>query len=471
MKKTIKNIFALFLVFASITSCEDKLELGAQGSIDDSLAFQTVNDLVLGLNGVYGSFGTEEEIEFNSRFSDNVALGLSNGGFGANEYNWILNPSTGNVGGIWRGNYYLINEANRVLEGAENIVPSDEDLDQYNSIVGQLYALRADAHLRLVSYYTENYSDDALSVFKLDFVPGIGEVLPRLTNGEIFAFINEDIARAESLISDGQIDNNFITKDYVTGIKARMATLRGNTSDAILFAQELIDKYDLATVDEYKDMFFSDTNDTEVILRLKRTDQEFKIATSWYFLASNDVKFNLSNSLFNEINALDVRRDVIYNSGFANGGPSTPDNLLINKYPGQPGTSYLNDMKVMRVSEMYLIKAEAQALSNDFAGAANTIKEIRDARFGSATTADVYTTIPQAIEALLDERRKELAFEGFRYLDVKRLGGIIGKGFERDAMDCDGSNCTLLDSDYRFTFPIPQAEINVQPSLPQNFGY
>jgi hypothetical protein len=207
---------------------------------------------------------------------------------------------------------------------------------------------------------------------------------------------------------------------------------------------------------------------------LKNLPGEFRVSEEWYFLNNNNVKFKASSTLADLVNSQDVRRDILFNFSGNNGGPSDPSqNLyLINKYSGRPGTPYLNDIKVMRVSEMYLIKAEAQALLNDFDGAALTLKTLRDARLGTSTTQDSYANLNEAITSILNERRVELAFEGFRYLDVKRLGPIINKGFERNPIDCSSSStCDLSITDFRFTLPLPLAEINVQPSLTQNTGY
>ena len=73
---------------------------------------------------------------------------------------------------------------------------------------------------------------------------------------------------------------------------------------------------------------------------------------------------------------------------------------------------------------------------------------------------------------LTEERRKELAFEGHRYLDLKRLKSVTNVGISRDAIDCvGGGSCLLPVNDFRFTLPIPQSEINAQPSLQQNPDY
>jgi hypothetical protein len=471
MKKIIKNIFILSLSFAGLSSCEDKLELGPQGSIDSALAFETIDDLQFGLNGSYARFRPENDITFNSVFADNCKIGFDSGGQQVNLYNWTLDPTSGASGSIWSSNYIMINNVNRLLDGALNIVPNDvEETEIYNSILGQAYALRAHAHLNLLSYFATDYQNETLSVIRADVALGVGEVLDRVANSEVYDLINSDLDRATALIPSSQVSNDLITLDFVTGTRARLALIKGDNADAITYAQELIDKYPLASAAEYQ-LMFNDVVDTEMILKLTRVPGDL-IGGIWYFTGSDGPFLEASNSLYNTYDVSDVRRNVVFNFTGANGGPSDPANNihLINKYAGS-ASPYLNDAKAMRVSEMYLIKAEAQALSNDLVGASSTLDEVRLARTGSVN-GDSYPTTKDAAIAVLEERRKELAFEGHRYLDLKRLKSVTNVGINRDAIDCvGGGSCLLPVNDFRFTLPIPQSEINAQPSLQQNPDY
>jgi hypothetical protein len=150
------------------------------------------------------------------------------------------------------------------------------------------------------------------------------------------------------------------------------------------------------------------------------------------------------------------------------------DILVIQKYPGSEGQPLMNDLKVFRVSEMYLIRAEAAVAQGDLGLAASLLKEIRDARFGTDTPLPVLGTSTLAYSAILDERRVELCFEGHRYLDLKRLGTKAGEGVSKDAVDCAFNGaCSLSPDDYRFTLPLPIVEFNGNPGLreQQNPGY
>jgi hypothetical protein len=152
------------------------------------------------------------------------------------------------------------------------------------------------------------------------------------------------------------------------------------------------------------------------------------------------------------------------------------DRIAIRKYPGTASSGNLtNDVKVSRLSEMYLIKAEALIAANDLPGAAAAIKAIRDARANAnrLQPLPVYANATDAWKDVLKERRVELAYEGFRFVDLKRIGALAGESITRDPLECSINGCSLLLSDYRFALPIPTVESNPNPNIltQQNPGY
>jgi hypothetical protein len=127
---------------------------------------------------------------------------------------------------------------------------------------------------------------------------------------------------------------------------------------------------------------------------------------------------------------------------------------------------------------MYFIIAECRVRANDLPGAAAAIQLVRQARNYIATATvptPNYTSNTNAFADILLERRKELAFEGHRYIDLKRLGTDAGvtitDRYSQDAVNASAlSPANINVTDYRFTLPIPQNELNVNPML-QNPGY
>jgi hypothetical protein len=155
----------------------------------------------------------------------------------------------------------------------------------------------------------------------------------------------------------------------------------------------------------------------------------------------------------------------------------TGEVIVIDKYPGKNGGHTANDLKVFRLSEIYFIKAECLIRAGDRVGAADLIRQVRQARSytGGVVPLPVYATNTIGFADVLLERRKELSFEGHRYIDLKRLGadaGVAGTDrFPQDAVNSSATNPVNINiTDFRFTLPIPQAERNVNP-IAQNAGY
>lgn len=463
------KVIILLITILSITviSCKNAFEIDPDGQLTEETTFINVADLQMGLNGSYANYNPESEVLFNAIFADNCKIGVDNGGQLVPLYNWKLTAGESNTTSIWNSNYFLLNNVNRVLRASEQITPDVAEEDDYNNIIGQLHALRAIAHFTLLSYFSTDYQDmNALSCIISDHVPETSEVFSRNTNGEVYSFIDSELTMAENLISDSFTNKEFITKDFLIGLRARIALTKGDYANAITYANNLIAKYPLANVTQYKQMF-NDSDTSEVILNLKRNG--YSLAGIFYFTNSAGPMWEVSNSLYQELDVNDVRREVIVNFTAQRGGPSLPaDNfILINKYPG-PAPAFINNFKAMRVSEMYLIRAESEAQLNQLTDVATTVKMLRDARFGNSTVIENYANKNQAIESVINERRKELAYEGFRYLDLKRTKMDIA----RNSIDCaDGGSCFLPSSDFKFTLPIPLVELNANSNITQNPGY
>lgn len=469
-----KNIFLITIMSLFVlTSCNDALDIIPNDDIDQETIFESLDDLQNGLNGVYNLYNPANTIDFSSNFMDDTKIGADNGGQKVTFHNWVLQANTAESRAMWLNDYRAINLINRILESAPSIAPSiaQSEEAQYRKILGDCYALRAFLHLELLSYYGVDFDASGEGIPYVDFVVVL-EQLERNTSGEVFAKIYEDLDSASGLIDASFVDNGYVTRDFITATRARAALYEGNSALALSTTQALITKYPLANQTQYTNMFGDDTDNTEVIFKLYKTDgnNDQRIGGVWYFTGTGGAFMEMSNGFYNLITSdpSDVRSAVNVDPASDPGA-----NLhLIGKYLGKGGFDYLNDIKVFRVSEMYLIRAEILAKSSDFSGAADLLKQIRDARTGSSTTAPSFGNLADAMDEILLERRKELAFEGHRYVDLKRTRSITSSGMERDAADCGGATpCSLISSDFRWTFPIHIDELNGNPNISQAPGY
>ncbi len=284
------------------------------------------------------------------------------------------------------------------------------------------------------------------------------EQLPRNTVGQVMAFVKRDLETAYNTLNEVS-DNSDVTRITplaVQAIRARVALYSKEYNDAIVFSTEVINAVPLAAnATEYLDIW-ADASNTEIVYKLKRVSGDGNIGR--IFQDNNgDIFYNVSYDLFSKFQSNDVRRRV----GALIEPGSTQFNWKVGKYSG-PETDYgLVDIKVVRVAEMYLILSEAQALKDapDFTAAADAINQLRASRrlTTSALPNLTFSDRADAIDKILLERRKELAFEGHRFFDLKRFN----LGVDRIASDVvlNPTAENLLPGDYRFTLPIPQAAI------------
>ncbi|MDH7444781.1 RagB/SusD family nutrient uptake outer membrane protein [Aquimarina sp. 2201CG14-23] len=494
--KIINKFFLLFVFASLITSCNDAIEIDQPGRLGADQAFRSVSDLQLGLLGAYGNLDSTHEILFNAVFTDEIALGLTNGGQGLTDgsYGFILNSTSTAPTNIWTTNYAVLNSVNRVIAAAAAITPEAGEEDQYNDILGQCYALRAYAHFTLLSYYSTDYTDDsALAVILLDFVPEVSQSLPRNTNGEIFTSIISDLDLAAGLIDPAGADPLFFTVDGTIALRARVALYRGQYATAGTLAADLLTRYPIADQGQFFNMW-DDADTTEQIFSIDRAiadnfDNQGTNGGGWAgsLFANVDPTisgapfFEMGRAVFNLYDAADIRRarfvgpDALINPGYATDPlRQSTDVLNFFIYPGSGGQPLLNDLKVFRSAEMLFIQAESLADAGDLVGAATLIQQLRTARLGAAQPLPVYANETEAFGAILDERRQELVAQGHRYLDLKRIGARGNREVLREPTDCAVNGaCSLPVSDFRFTLPIPQVELNANVVIrdQQNPGY
>lgn len=500
--KNYRKIFYLFGMVFTLVACNDAIDIDQPGRLDADAAFESLDDLQAGLFGVYDDFDTTPEIAFSSIFTDELSIGFDNGGQGLADYGFVLNAGSTAPANFWTRNYVAINSANRLIEASELIEPADAgEQATYDQILGEAYALRAYAHLELMSYYVTDYTDDSVfGVPYLDRVPTIDESLLRDSAGDVWGEILGDLDLANGLLNDDTSDPTRINKDFITAMKARIAAYRGDYTAAASFSQQMLNKYPLANRAQYEGVFL-DTDNTEIIFKLERTNNDTydgqgatgsPNAGGWAgarfafvdATLTGSPYFEMGRSLFNLLDPADIRYDVnvaptsLIDPDYVTNNDPALDILVIQKYPGSEGQPLMNDLKIFRASEMLLIRAEAYADAGTFNGATNSaaalLKQLRDARFGTDTPLPVFGNQQEAFGAILDERRIELAFEGHRYKDLKRLGTRANRGVSKDAIDCAFNGaCTLSADDFRFTLPLPIVEFNANPGLreQQNPGY
>lgn len=519
MKHKIVNLSLIAGLLFSGLSCQDAIDIIQDGELTIDKAFQNTNDLNMFLQGsVYNSLDLTTQISFTSQFTDEVGIGPANSNIStAGTHQFFVDVANGSASSIWAADYYTINRVNRLLDGAKLIMPADAtEQKRYNSILGEARAARAYAYLDLISYFSPDMKDpNGLGVMILEGVPKtLDENRPRSTNGEVYKVIEEDFAFAEQNIDQDPANYLYFTKNAINGLRARFYLYIGDYTKAQLYAQKVIAESGLtltpatpvptgtlgstawwtalnaySSTNPYVKMW-NDSSRGEVVFGFSRPltgvggtiASVYTTNTSTY---NGSVTWDMGRNLFNILDKSpgDIRRyaylDVtskIDPNYLTSVSYKTTDGLVIKKYPGKyNGAAQLkNDIKVVRLAEMYLILAESAANSGDLAGVALNLKKIRDARnYNGPTPLPVYATTQAAWKDILKERRVELAFEGHRYIDLRRLGKIANEAIDRSVVDDMDKTfpLTIPIDDHRFVLPIPRNELMANPTLQQNPGY
>jgi hypothetical protein len=116
------------------------------------------------------------------------------------------------------------------------------------------------------------------------------------------------------------------------------------------------------------------------------------------------------------------------------------------KYQGMNDSA--NNIKIIRLSEVYLNRAEAFAETGNLTSALTDLNVIRK-RANPAATNFISTDKQTVLDEILLERRRELAFEGHTFFDYARKKKSISR------IDCIGSNCSIPYPDPRYAVPKP----------------
>lgn len=460
------NYIGLFLLGAvvSFSSCKKSLDLKPTDSFTESNAFRTTTDLQQATNTAYDRFGAYANNLYTSALvTDEARLGADNSGQGAltYRYQYSSDPTTGgDVTAAWGAYYSCIDQTNRVLTAIPNVTGNQAIKD---GLKGQLLALRAISHFELLRLYGKSYNaTDPLGVPYLTTSNVLGQPA-RNTVAETVTNIEKDLSDAYALmpaVAVSTFSDTLMNKVNVDGYRARIALYKGEYQKAIDYATTVINSAvkPISSGAAFQGIW-TDANSEETLLRI-RYGTNSSIGSLWTTTAGL-VYISPSTGLVASYATGDIRKSTYI------GTNSTGANYVKKYYSSSRGGRVV-DLKVMRISEMYLLRAEAYAKL----AAPNILLAGQDINFVRANritgyTNEVFTTAPSIIDAVLQERFKELAFEGQRLFDLKRNNLAVN----RSATDATPAYINLPAGNYRFVLPIPASEILANPSIIQNAGY
>lgn len=478
-RKNIKSIVAACVVASlSLTACDGYLDTLPSDSLVSNGAITTEDDVETALNGAYAGlikiYDATADASYYYYGNDFIARAEVGGddvqttklGLRTENYYRYLYRQNNSPEDLWYPPYTVINRVNVLLQAIDKgEVPST---DKTKNAQGEALAIRALAHFDLLITYGAPYQKDNGASLG---VPVVKEVLDasalpfRETVAAGYDAVLEDLNNALGLISEEKRYGHF-NRWAVKALLARVNLYKGDYDKAYSYASDVVENspYDLVSNSDYVSSWGKEETPesifdlalTAVLYGGEREIWGYVVNPEGYGAAVATDEFI---SLLNE-NPKDVRLGLLKNDA---GGIKR----FINKYPGRDGKVVVNNVRVLRLSDIYLIAAEA-ALKQTKPDQTSADKYL-NAIIARAVGADV-AKVTATSELVIKERRKELVLEGHRLYDILRQNlAITRQGGSHFLNNTD--LVTVNWNDYRTVMPIPQAERDANPNIVQNPEY
>lgn len=484
MKKV--NIYLAILLILGFTACKkDFLDVKPTNSGDSQTAIQTVADAKVIVNGLMSKMTSSNYYGRNFIMYGDVKGGdltIYSQGRGLDGlYTFNQSITTNSYSGFWNQIYNCILQANTILANIDKLKTAGTT-ENFDNIQGQVLTARAMMYFDLVRLYGKTYTLDKTSFG----VPNITQPLDasaqplRATVEQNYVQIMSDLTTAAPLLSKTK-SNGYINYYGNMALQARVNLTMGEKAKALVAAKEAITgPYTLYSnanwVGSWKTQFGSesifelgifpneaDLTTSSLSFYLRRKGHGSGSATGW-FMASDYYLARLGQD------ATDVRWGVMSydETSGTRLGASYKYSGDVNLFGDGKATATAVNIKVIRLSEMYLIAAEA-ALGVDNIAAAGYLNAIRK----RAPLLAPATNLTITLDMILDERSKELYTEGQRYFDMLRLNKNITYNDEFGGITVTARPKTIDRTFPKTILPISQAEINANPGLAaqQNEGY
>jgi hypothetical protein len=474
-----KLIYLLLAGGLAITSCKKSfLNEVPPNAVTVQNSILTPSAMADAVNGMYNEmkyyFLFDRDVPvLGDLLADNIYVNVTNSGRYLLENNYQFTNTSGEAADIYNQSYAAIGQANRIIyEGKKLGVSSD-----VAQLMGEAYASRGLLYLDLVNWFGAPYTVNANApgvaiVTQPAYITGV--IYPaRATVSAVYAQIISDLDSAYLLMpvtGTGlhATTSNFIAKYATKAIEARAYLYKGDYANALVAANLVIanGSYSLAQTPAAFGAFWASSTSTsaklETIFELNQNASSSNGINGLDDIYSQAGYGDLqaTDSLYNDYSATDVRKTLILNG--KRGGQQA---YIVNKFPNYTNTAK-DETKIIRYAEVILTAAESYARTGDETNAKiqlNSLAQLRDPAFTGYTS-----TGAQLISDIINERRKELAFEGLRFFDLTRLNLQINRPVQPQGY---ASYPTVTISDYRRIQPIPQTARSANPSLTQNPGY
>ncbi|RKS96047.1 RagB/SusD family nutrient uptake outer membrane protein [Chryseobacterium defluvii] len=493
--KKIALLSSLLFVLCFNTSCSsDYLETDPTTAVSEETAYSSASNLKAIINGMHrdmyfrqnesqGQNGQGGIMIMMDALGEDLVFTSTSSGWYITTVRWQDQVNDNATFDFYPYQFYyaLIRNANLVIANGPNVpAPNAADAATIKQAIGEAYAFRAFCYYMLVQIYGKRYVPNTTNSQLGVPLKVLADETPmaRNTVEEVYAQINKDIAEALTRLSSTRAAKSHFNDKVVLGLRARVALTQGNYTLAASSAQQARVGFALMNNATYTSGFNNLEGNGEWMWGATIiTDQSDVFGNFGAYMSRNfgstSVKGGpkaMNSKLFAMFPSTDVRTKVVDPTG-QHTALALPSTYSKFPYTSQKFLSAsLSDSRVdvpyMRAAEMYLIEAEAKAKAGDEAGSKLVFNEFTKNRnpsyVGATTTGAAYIT------EILNSRRIELWGEGFRFLDLKRLNQGLDRTGANHSSIVTNSLLTVPNTDNRWQYLIPRAEINANPLIEQN---
>ena len=484
-------IILSFCCVLAFVSCEGFLDVSPSNQADSSTCITSESDAQVMINGLM------RKMTSSSYYGQNFMLfGDARGGdftiytagyTGSNMYYFAHTQTSNTYSGLWSQGYNCLLQANNLIKNLEAMKAEGTTSSTLDNILGQAYTARALIHFDLVRLYGQPYkmNKSAAGIAVVTEPVDAGAQLKRGTVEEAYTQIVADLNTAAPLLAKKKVLGyiNYYANQAILG---KVYMYMDNYASAATCFANVIDSgvYSLYKPGDWV-ASWTKQNGSESIFELGIYPSEGDLGGSAYGILFRR-KNHGNSSAYGCFSASEYWHQIMDNDDVRWGvmdydhmhGEETRSNwpVCCYKYSGSPSlagdgksTSTAVNVKVIRLSEIYLLAAEAYFQTNNKGKAAELLNEIakRNPNQPAWTSANV------SLDAIFDEYRRELLGEGKLFFEEMRQNRTVY--FEDDAWGF-GTTTTYRETHIDRTFfrailPISQDEINANPEIQQNPGY
>lgn len=470
-----KYNFLILVAILGMVSCrKDKLSPIPQETISDLVAFQTPERAGQAVNGMYaavkaGQFYGGRYLVYNEIRGEDFNNRTQNGVTGFQTYNYTVTPNLNEVNNLWNTAYAAVNRINVVIDGVQKSTLSDAIKSQY---IAEARFLRGLTYFSLVTLYARPYWDGngdkpGLIIYTEPQTTSGNNNKARSTVAQTYTQVIDDLNFAEQNLpatySSASLNLTRAHKNAAIALKTRVYLSMRRYQDVITEANKIVSatapfkstsgvQHQLAA--NVADVFRANGATPENIFSFPFTTVDLpgtQNSLNQYFSPSpagnGDYSLNTTNGIVTSVDwkATDARRAFVEVAG--------------TQSWYRKSTANTDNVPVIRYAEVLLNLAEALARTNGLdTRAIALLNAVRQRSDASSILAPL--TQQALIDAILLERRIELLGEGFRSLDLLRLGQPLPAK--------PNVSSSVATTDAQYIWAIPNSELLVNKAAVQN---